>query len=123
MRGFSGCRAGFVLKNNKYIMSLIEENNQVIISIMFPVLYLYGDAIQHQEHGGNENLIVLLNEPQNVLVIPETQSLLHNLKKTRNEKTEKNDFIFNLFFNLFVLFFRLQSGLCISGITSTLCRS
>ena len=67
-------------------MLLIEENNQVIIPIMFPVLYLYGDAIQHQEHDGNENLIVLLNEPQNVLVIPETQSLLCNLKKSRNEK-------------------------------------
>ena len=69
----------------KYIMLLIEENNQVIIPIMFPALYLYWDAIQHQEHDGNENLIVLLNEPQNVLVIPETQSLLINLK-TQNEK-------------------------------------
>ena len=71
--------------NTKYIMLLIEENNQVIIPIMFPALYLYWDAIQHQEHDGNENLIVLLNEPQNVLVIPETQSLLINLK-TQNEK-------------------------------------
>ena len=25
--------------NNEYIMSLIEENNQVIMSIMFPALY------------------------------------------------------------------------------------
>ena len=71
--------------NNEYIMSLIEENNQVIIPIMFQVLYLYGDVIQHQEYDGNDNLIVLLNEPQNVLVIPETQSFLINLK-TPNEK-------------------------------------
>ena len=62
-------------RNNNFIMSLIEENNQVIIPIMFPVLYLYGDAIQHQEHDGNENLIVLLNEPQNVIVIPEKTKL------------------------------------------------
>ena len=67
-------------------MSLIGENNRVIIPIMFPALYLYGDAIQHQEHDGNENLIVLLNEPQNVLVVPETPSLLYNLEKSQNEK-------------------------------------
>ena len=86
-------------------MSFIEENNQVIIPIMFLALYLYGDAIQHQEHDGNENLIVLLNEPQNVLFIPETQSLLINLKKSGNEK---NYFlIFKTLFNLFVLFFQV----------------
>ena len=86
-------------------MSLIEENNQVIIPIMFPALYLYGDAIQRQEHDGNENLIVLLNEPQNVLVIPETQSLLSNHKKSWNGK---NYFlIFKTFFNLSVLFFQV----------------
>ena len=61
--------------NNKFIMSLIGENNRVIIPIMFLALYLYGDAIQHQEHDGNENLIVLLNEPQNVIVIPEKTKL------------------------------------------------
>ena len=71
--------------NNEYIMSLIEENNQDTIPIMFPALYIYRDVIQRQEHDGNENLIVLLNEPQNVLVIPETQSFLINLK-TPNEK-------------------------------------
>jgi hypothetical protein len=27
--------------NNEYIMSLIEENNQVIMPIMFPALYRY----------------------------------------------------------------------------------
>ena len=31
--------------NNEYIMSLIEENNQVIMPIMFPALYRYKPSL------------------------------------------------------------------------------
>ena len=49
---------------------------------------LFGDAIQRWEHDGHDNLIVLLYERHNVLVIPEIQSPLCNLKK-QNKKVKK----------------------------------
>ena len=66
----------------------MQENNQVFIPVMFLVLYCISKEIQRQEHDGHDNLIVLLYERHNVLVIPEIQSPLCNLKK-QNKKVKK----------------------------------
>ena len=58
----------------------MHENNQIFMPIMFLVLYCISKEIQRQEHDRHDNLIVLLYERHNVLVIPEIQSPLCNLK-------------------------------------------
>ena len=45
---------------------------------------LLGDAVQGGEHDGQHHVAVLLNQVHDVLIVPEVQSSLCNLKKTRN---------------------------------------
>ena len=45
---------------------------------------LFRDAIEGREHDGHDNLIVLLDQRHDVLVIPEIQSPLCNLKLKTN---------------------------------------
>ena len=82
IRSFKVDEKALCFWNNKYILWLIQENNQVFIPIMFLALYCISIKIQRREHDGNDNLIVFLYERHNVLGIPEIQSLLCNLKKT-----------------------------------------
>lgn len=79
--------------NNEYIMSLIEENNQVIMPIMFPALYRIS-----KEHWNQTIVSLVYNVLKNFMEMNSVlfNSLTISYKAERQKYVSKVKFLFHL---------------------------